>query len=503
MWCPISRWLVVWALLSGEAWLLADDGKAPARRPQAWTLDEAVQQLSLNPDDAYLQYVALQLARNEKNLDTISGAIQSLRGPQVWGDGRQVDLFALFTGALAVQESLQLDTMRGQSSAVRARAGGSAALNVKVAGQVASTVKVASLAGPTVKSHPWGEMLAKQEAAGKKADVSPLALCVPEDQYFVEFRTLTKFLDAVDVGDLWGAHLLSQAAKSAKTQRTSERLKTQLAVQTDPLTRPFYDLVVREMAITGSDLYFREGSDVTLIFQVQQPEVFRLRMDGFLEAAQRSRADAVRSTGAIGDVPFVAVTTPDRAIHAFSAYPKPTLHVRSNSKAALERVLAAIAGRQGMARLGDAVELKYIRTPMPRGAKEEDGFVYLSDPFIRRLVGPQLKLTERRRMHCYNHLRMIGHAAMLYRTQFGKKPASLEQLAEAGCAPGVFGQGQLGCPDGGRYALSPEATTGVCSHHGHADHLVPCLEIPVESVTEEEARQYKEFVGQYSSYWRT
>ena len=35
---------------------------------QAWTLDEALGQLELNPDDAYLQYVALQLARNERRM---------------------------------------------------------------------------------------------------------------------------------------------------------------------------------------------------------------------------------------------------------------------------------------------------------------------------------------------------------------------------------------------------------------------------------------------------
>jgi len=113
------------------------------------------------------------------------------------------------------------------------------------------------------------------------------------------------------------------------------------------------------------------------------------------------------------------VTTPDRQIHAFSAYPKPDLHVRSNSKPALERVLAAVAGDEKVSRLGDSAEFRYIRTLMPRGAKEEDGFVYLSDPFIRRLVGPELKLTERRRMICFNHLRLIGHAAMLFRTLYG------------------------------------------------------------------------------------
>ena len=46
-----------------------DSAKAPAKTPQAWTLEEAVDQLQLNPDDGYLLYVALQLARNENKND--------------------------------------------------------------------------------------------------------------------------------------------------------------------------------------------------------------------------------------------------------------------------------------------------------------------------------------------------------------------------------------------------------------------------------------------------
>ena len=71
-----------------------------------------------------------------------------------------------------------------------------------------------------------------------------------------------------------------------------------------------------------------------------------------------------------------------------------------------------------------------------------------------QLVGPQVKLTERRRMLCYNHLRMIGHAALLFRTERGRAPASLEELRDSGAAPGLFGEGALSCPDGGRYALN-------------------------------------------------
>ena len=107
--------------------------------------------------------------------------------------------------------------------------------------------------------------------------------------------------------------------------------------------------------------------------------------------------------------------------------------MRGNSLAAFKRVLEAIAGKTAdgkpARRLGESLEFQYIRTLIPRGAAEEDGLIYLSDPFIRNLVGPRIKLTEQRRVLVYNHLRMIGHAALLFRTETGRAPKSLAPSA--------------------------------------------------------------------------
>src|SRR5262249_28612431 len=145
----------------------------------------------------------------------------------------------------------------------------------------------------------------------------------------------------------------------------------------------------------------------------------------------------------------------------------------------------------------------YIRTLLPRGAKEEDGFVYLSDPFIRRIVSPQVKLGQFRRQLCYNHLRMIGHAALLYRTEYGKAPASLDELVRTQCTPGPFNVRELKCPSGGEYTLSADGTHGVSSVHGTALNMVPLLETPLTEVNGLEAAEYRAFVSEYNQYWRT
>jgi hypothetical protein len=576
--------------------------RPPQKTARAWTLEEAEAQLRLYPRDPYLQYMVLQLARRENKQGEAAKTIgEGSRdfgvGSQRWeaaGNGRdprgrtaQADLFSIFTGALAVQESLQLDTMLGangtgaasqppiriitqevpttviqrvhytvaRKTPVEIEEDGvkktkmrtvyetrdkdetrtiTKTLSIPVAswpvvganavGMMAShsgplvaatslaalppdsrhqgPVDVSTLRGLQIKSHPWGKML-----AGRKPEISLLARCVPDDFYFAEFRSPSRLLDALEISDLWSTHVYNQALQEARSQRVSERLQEQLAVPTRDALRPFYDRVVEAVAVTGSDLYLREGSDVTLIFQLKQPQLFKARMDALLEEAARRHLDSRTSKGEYLGVPYVHVETPERQLHVFSAYPRDNLHVRSSSLVALRRVLEAIQGQDAegkqVRRLGDTPEFAYIRTVLPPGAPEEDGLIYLSDPFIRRQVGARLKLTERRRLICYNHLRMIGHASLLYRTEHGQAPRSLEDLVKTRCLPAELAQAKSACPDGGRYSLSADGGLGVCSHHGHAQLLRPCCESDLTHVAGEEADQYDAFVQEYNQYWQT
>ncbi len=473
--------------------------KAPAKKTslQAWTLEEVREQLSLNSHDTYLQFVALQLAQsNAANLKEVEDQIGRVRAQTTLMNsrGRTADLFDMFTGALAVQESLQLDTMRGERPPRGPQ----------------KIVKAADLRGPTIKSHPWDSMLKGQSPA-----VSSLSKLVPADQYFVQTRSLTKLLELIETGDLWSMHLFNQATHDATRSRVGDRLREQIAVRSDPLMRPFYDLVVERVAVTGSDLYVREGSDVTLLFQVKQPAVFAARMNGFLNEAEEHHPNAKRTTGKFLNVDYVHLATPDRKLHVFSAYPRPDLHVRSNSRVGLERVLSSIAGndRDGakVERLGETSEFKYIRTLMKEDAAEEDAFIYLSDAFIRHMVGPQLKLTERRRLLAFNHTRMISHAALLHRTQYGKPAASVDELVKADCLPKAFvsdqnkilASQQLDRPFDSRYSLTADGQSGFCTVTGSSSDMIPCCEIPLVNITQQEADEYQAFLEQYNSYWRT
>ena len=489
---PVTVWpvlilIVAMGLVSSGAMAQTAPKTNEAAAGRPWTYDEAKAQLKLYPTDVCLQYIAMKLAQRE-GIDPVTAVMSDWQRQRQQSRERreEIDLFTIFSGSLAVQESLQLDAMRARTGDNTVHA--------------AESILMSELKGPTVKSHPWEEML-----AGRKPEMSPLMNYVPDDQYSISFRSVGTMLDLVDTGDLFASHLLSQTGQPAWKRDTEQQIKRQLAVETNPLARPFYDLVVKEIVLTGSDPFVNEGSDVTLLFRYEQELVFKTQMDAYLKTAEKSSPDVVRQQGTWEGVPYVHLTSPDRTVHVFSAYPEKGLHVRSNSLVAFQRVIDLVKGKTGedLRSLGQSTEYAYIRTLMPYGAAEEDGLIYLSDPFIRRLVGPQVKIAELRRLKCFNHLKMIGHAATMYRTEKGVAAQTLADLEKADCLPTDFGKGTLRCSCGGTYSLSADGLHGYCSHHGHAERLIPCCEIPVSRATEAEAVAYRQFETEYSQYWRT
>jgi hypothetical protein len=465
-------------------------GQLPAgsdRSSAAWTADAAIKRLREHPNDPYLHYVAMHLSQNREE----ASQLQDLMPPEIdprFGFQRnsRINLYSIFSGSLAVQESLQLDTLTGNRSADSGR----------------PSVAIDDLTGPTVKSHPWAEML-----AGQEPEVSRLAQCVPQDHLFVRCESVSKLLAMRDLVDESYAYAAGQATGAIRSAGAIAGLKKQWMVETSGLLEPLYDTAFGEVAIASSDLFFREGTDATLIMRLKQPAVVRTALDQVLKVMAQQNPEATLQTGEFLGVAYTHVTTPDRSFHVYAADPIDDIHIRSNSQVGFETIVRTILNKpvadSTINRMSDSDEFKYIRTLMPLGADQEDGFVYMSDPFIRRLIGPEKKLTQRNRLVCRSHLQMIRHAQLFYLTQHGQDAKSIDELQSGGCLGNEEMPIKLSCPAGGEYSLTSSRGGCVCSHHGHPDAMVPCSEIPVKSVPGSQAQEYQQFVQAYSRYWQT
>jgi hypothetical protein len=478
------NWVVatVLAAAAGSSWSLSAADKL-TKSKYAWTKADALAALARNNDDPYLQFVAIQTSRALGDETDIQSILNRVNAGNRFDRREDVDLFSLTSGALAVQESLQLDTLN-PASLVEAPAD--------------RTVPVGDLKGPSVESHPWKKML-----DGKHSEVSNLSESVPADFYFIESRSLNTLIDTLSSGDLWQRHIVVQSGMPATAVPVQERTQKQLGLEIKEWMRLGYDEVVNRVAVTGSDLYINEGSDITILFSLKQPAAFHTAADAMLAAAKASPG-ATTSNEKYREADVQHIETPDGVVDVFSADPQPDLHIRSNSKAAIRRVLDVILGGSPDAvSLGSTEEFRYIRTLMPLDAPEEGLFVYLSDPFIRRILGPQVKLAERRRLVGLSQLRTLGYAAALFETNYGRPAKSVEELVSAKCAPAGFTSGEIIPPFGGKFSLDPDGVTARCGVLGTAASPTPILELPIDKVSQPEADQYRQFLDRYETYWRT
>jgi hypothetical protein len=433
----------------------------PLRRAWAETQLAILQQADPMGSDSFSHYWRSVIAPRY-GLDTTDHYLERRR------DRREPpDLYSIFTGAAAIQESLQLEALAGSGK------------------NETANVPLASLSGPTVKSHPFKEML-----AGRTPALPELASWIPADQYAVFFSDLSKQRELADLLDEWGGNLLRQVEPEGKDFHIREKLTRQLCLEESWLSKMFGDRVVGSMAFSGSDPFLKEGTDFTLLFTLKDPASFRKQIQKHYDAA-RSRG-AVRSQFSVGSTRVMAAVSPDRRVSSYAAI-RGNIAVVSTSRIALEQALAVADGK--LPGLASSEDFRYMRTIYAQGAKEEDVFVYLSDPYIRQLVGPRAKIGEARRLRCSGNLTLIANARLWFKAEQHREPTYAE-LAKGG----YLGKQGIVCPDSGHYEFDPQGEVH-CSLHNRTGWLTPVAEVPLTQVTPSEANEYRTFVSNYNRYW--
>lgn len=315
-----------------------------------------------------------------------------------------LDVYALISGGLAIRETIQLDRLRPYRPQN-------------------CTVDPATLAAPEIKSHPWHEML---KTRGWRA--FELSKCAPHDFYYLHFNNMKNALDFFDYADEAGGALFKRFAPVSVDYNLKEKLLTQLALRVTPEARNFYDSVIEEMAIVGSDPFVLEGSDVTVIYRLKKPLVFAATIASYRFSFQKT-CGAHDEEVVIGGVKGRRLHSPDGRVNSYLFVLSDGTALISNSPRAVETILKTANGdRQS---LNAALDFRYMRSIFKADDRSEDAFFYLSDAFIRRLVAPELRIRESRRMAEAVRIAALERYAILYRHMSGKIPADVDELARA------------------------------------------------------------------------
>jgi hypothetical protein len=361
-------------------------------------------------------------------------------------------MFALLGGRTAVEETLQLQNLDPRGSTETAN------------------IPVTSLTGVTVLSHPFAEMLGTQ--AGGRLELADLA---PPDRFFVyvaQPKAILPFLEK-------GAGFLA-AAGTGLTGNQLDYDLTRRYLDRAGLTRSWLETVlrsglIRDLALMVPDLFFIDGTDVTVAARLNQPQLL-----GTLLAALGIRG--------LGDGSVLEVTTPTGHQACWSL--QDDLLLISTHRAELDRVLE-LSRLQGQGSLGRTDEFRYMLTQMP--VRPETRFLaYFSDPFIRRLVGPEVKLGQMRRIQTRARMEAITAQALLAGADGLPPASSTDQLVRWGYLPEGFPVEATTIDDRGVVHSAVYGTMG---------DMQTLLAVPTLQVTPAEADAYRRYVENYSRFW--
>jgi hypothetical protein len=170
--------------------------------------------------------------------------------------------------------------------------------------------------------------------------------------------------------------------------------------------------------------------------------------------------------------------------------------VYSNSHRAIRRVVDATLNEEES--LHSASDYRYVTTILPPIAADNSGYYFASEAFIKRIVGPAAKISQKRRVQCFNNLVMQNNASLFFRLEYGRSPQSLSEMIEKR----FIAPEKIVCPHGGAYAFDAQSDTCTCSLHNRLRYLTPNVELSVLNVSAEEAAEYERYKGRYQAFWQ-
>lgn len=367
--------------------------------------------------------------------------------------------FSLFSGEAAIQETLQEQLLRGTENST----------------QAIETIN--ELIGPNVPSHPFEKLLGR-ETGGEL----PIANLVPVDHYFVHLTHPRKILT-------WFEQISETGFQAAGLTQQSSYLDYALV---DRYLRRFQlttDLVkqlgnhIQQIAIFGPDLYLTDGSDLTIILDTSQSPLFKMILSPILGLVTEDSSDGVHQYVKSANHP------------AFFAQHEQWFILSTNRQEAA--MALALAKKKCEHSLGQSAEFRYVLAHLPPESNSDGIFVYLSDPFIRQMVGPHIKIAQLRRDKAHARLYSVTAGSLLYQLDYGKV-TDLDTLLKLGYVETTW----LTSWEGDQITLD-EQGKAYSTLYGELANMTSLSRIPIDQISEGERDAYQEYIGEYNSYWRT
>ena len=369
----------------------------------------------------------------------------------------QASYFDVMGGRAAIRESMQLELIEAPETGTKED----------------RNIEIDDLRPVQVPSHPFDRML---EDSDRPLQRVALADVVPQDRFFAWFRNIDALRDVLDGGAGQFARFESTLAVKSLDYNLAERYRRLLQISDETLSQVQMLGAIGEIAIVAPDLFFIDGTDLTIVASLRSASVTRAVLDLLGLDVPGEDEVKVRTTAEGGDI-FWTI--------------RGDLLLLGSDDEEIRRMLD-LNPRRDKGSLGNSSEFLYMQQQLTIG-DDTQAYLYFSDPFIRRLVSPAVKVAQLRRMEARAEMEILAAGAMLYLLDGHRHVPSKQQLIDRGYAPRYLEKRD--------YAISEDLIVS-SEEFGTIAELEPLRADAVTDVSGRESRAYAEFVSNYTSYWR-
>ncbi len=250
-------------------------------------------------------------------------------------------------------------------------------------------IEIAEVRGVTVNAIDWTDRLSDQAT-----ELDPLAKLVSEDQYAVFLPSFELLSEMVGHGSELARPLVHWFEPQSRVTDVLGMYQRQLGLPLNGLTRQVGGALVGEVAVTGSDPYFRTGTDIAVLMQSSQPELLHQSIVALVKGQSTLHQNVERIEHKVDDKVFSQWSNPSRGFCSFVAVTQTTVVV-SNSLPQMLKVLKCAGGDAKS--MHDLEEYKFFRQRYPRSTEIQKALVVITDGAIRRWCGPQWRISASRR----------------------------------------------------------------------------------------------------------
>jgi hypothetical protein len=371
------------------------------------------------------------------------------------------DTIQLMSGGRAVSENLQLDRQ------------------LATTGVEGDMVSLAGVRGITVREIDWSTRL-----QDKETELDPLAKLVPHDQYAMFLPSFDALTKLVDQGDALARPAVLWLEPQSRQRDVLTFYQQQLGLPLNALTRQVGGAFIGEVALTGSDPYFRTGTDIAVLMSSPQPMLLQQAIMAQIAATASGRDRVSEIQHTVDGHPVTEWSTSNRHFCSFVAMTDDAVVV-CNSLTQMTRVLQCASGELNA--LGGLDEYRFFRQRYPRGVADESALLIISDATIRRWCGPQWRIAASRRTRARATI-----AELTMQNADALANSAVDTTRQLNPDESVPDAGKLWLSDAGVYSVG----------YGTLSFQTPIAEMDMRFATKQEAKLYENWRQQYERQWR-